>query len=102
FYGSMFFWLSSPENRQRPQWGITTVNMENTTSRPLRIGIIGYGNLGKGVVRALRQNPDMELVAIFTRRAPAELGLENAVSLDDIEAFKQNIDVMVLCGGSSK
>lgn len=98
----MFFWLSSPENRQRPQWGITTVNMENTTSRPLRIGIIGYGNLGKGVVRALRQNPDMELVAIFTRRAPAELGLENAVSLDDIEAFKQNIDVMVLCGGSSK
>src|SRR5690606_34520388 len=52
--------------------------------------------------RALRQNPDMELVAIFTRRAPAELGLENAVSLDDIEAFKQNIDVMVLCGGSSK
>src|SRR5690606_15468371 len=76
--------------------------MENTSSRPLRIGIVGYGNLGKGVASALAQNLDMELVAIFTRRAPASLGMANVVSLDEIEAYKDDIDVMVLCGGSSK
>ncbi len=76
--------------------------MEKNTRNTLRIGIVGYGNLGKGVELAVRQNPDMELVAIFTRRPPAALhGVSNVVSLAQIEDYKGKIDVMVLCGGSS-
>jgi len=72
-------------------------------SKLIRIGIVGYGNLGKGVETALSQNPDMELKAIFTRRAPETISSSSkVVSLDDIQKFKDQIDVMILCGGSAK
>ncbi len=71
----------------------------------IRIGIIGYGNLGRGVECAIRQNSDMELKAVFTRRNPETVKIltEGAVvrHIDDIEAWKDEIDVMILCGGSA-
>ncbi|MBQ4089662.1 MAG: diaminopimelate dehydrogenase [Clostridia bacterium] len=71
----------------------------------IRIGIIGYGNLGRGVECALKQNPDMELKAVFTRRDPAGVKiLTEGVQVrhvDDIPAWKDDIDVMILCGGSA-
>ncbi|MFS0574922.1 diaminopimelate dehydrogenase [Sporosarcina sp. 179-K 3D1 HS] len=70
----------------------------------IRIGIAGYGNLGRGVESAIGQNEDMELVGVFTRRNPEDVQLLNesvAVhSLDDIDQFKDEIDVLILCGGS--
>jgi diaminopimelate dehydrogenase len=67
------------------------------------LGIVGYGNLGKGVEMAVKQNPDMELVAIFTRRVPAALdSASKVVAIDQMEFFKGKIDVMILCGGSLK
>lgn len=69
----------------------------------MRVGIVGYGNLGKGVELAIRQQTDMELVAVFTRRPPQELvGVSNVVSFSQMTEYKDAIDVMVLCGGSSK
>lgn len=69
----------------------------------LKIGIVGYGNLGKGAELAIRQNPDMELVAIFTRRPPTELTTDSkVVSISQIEGYRGVIDVMILCGGSAK
>ncbi len=77
--------------------------MGNTSNNTLRIGIIGYGNLGKGVALAIRQNPDMELVSVFTRRDPSSIeGVPHVVSLAHVGDYKDRIDVMVLCGGSSK
>lgn len=77
--------------------------MKNTVKKNLKVGIVGYGNLGKGVESAIRQNPDMELVGIFTRRAPGTIDSQaNIISISEIEKFKEKIDVMVLCGGSSK
>ncbi|MNO34541.1 Meso-diaminopimelate D-dehydrogenase [compost metagenome] len=70
----------------------------------LKIGISGYGNLGKGVHKAIAQNPDMELVAIFTRRDPQQLGTVPGVHFEHISAAEQyigRIDVMILCGGSA-
>ncbi|MBO5197767.1 MAG: diaminopimelate dehydrogenase [Lachnospiraceae bacterium] len=71
----------------------------------IRIGIAGYGNLGKGVELAVRQNPDMELVGVFTRRAPESVALMTpgvkVYSLSDAEKLKDQIDVMILCGGSA-
>ncbi|MBQ3154935.1 MAG: diaminopimelate dehydrogenase [Clostridia bacterium] len=68
----------------------------------IRIGILGYGNLGRGVECALRQNPDMELVAVFSRRGNIDT-LTHALSLplDALEDYKDKIDVMILCGGSA-
>ena len=72
----------------------------------IRIGIYGYGNLGRGAELAIRQNPDMELVAFFTRRAPSELKtLTPDVPVCKAETafeWKDKIDVMILCGGSAK
>ena len=69
----------------------------------IRIGIVGYGNLGKGVLSALEQQKDMELVAIFTRREPNSLGLKdkNVQKMDTLPNFVDKIDVMILCGGSA-
>lgn len=68
----------------------------------LRVGIVGYGNLGKGVELAIRQNPDMELVGIFTRRSPEALGANSIfISIADLEKYQGKVDVMVLCGGSA-
>ena len=70
-----------------------------------RIGIFGYGNLGRGVENAIRQNGDMELVAVFTRRDPVSLKIGTAeaevVHASRVEEYKDKIDVMVICGGSA-
>ncbi len=71
----------------------------------MRIGIYGYGNLGKGVEDAIKRNPDMSLVAVFTRRSPDTLKIatENVpvVSSKEISDWKDKIDVLILCGGSA-
>ena len=71
----------------------------------IKIGIIGYGNLGRGVESAIRQNSDMELVAVFTRRSPdcVKISTSTAIvaTIADIEKYKDKIDVMILCGGSA-
>jgi len=70
--------------------------------RKIRLGIVGYGNLGRGVERAIAHHPDMELVAVFTRRNPDDLSTEvDKVHLSEIERYKDQIDVMILCGGSA-
>ena len=74
-------------------------------TQPIRIGIVGYGNLGRGVEAAIAQNPDLELVAIFTRRAPESLQVHNkqvkVLHVDAAEQYRDKIDVMILCGGSA-
>lgn len=71
--------------------------------KKIKIGIVGYGNLGKGAESAVRQNPDMELVAVFTRRSPEHIQSEAKVCpLSDVRQFEGKIDVMLLCGGSAK
>ena len=71
----------------------------------IRIGILGYGNLGRGVENAIRQNDDMELTAVFTRRNPADLKIATETakvySVDDAEKMADQIDVMIICGGSA-
>ena len=71
----------------------------------LRIGIFGYGNLGRGIESAIRQNDDMELVAVFTRRDPSTLKINTpsaaVVSASDVGNYADKIDVMVICGGSA-
>ena len=71
----------------------------------MKIGILGYGNLGRGVECAIKQNPDMELAAVFTRRDPETVSIltkDAAVcSVADVELWKDKIDVMILCGGSA-
>ena len=71
----------------------------------MKIGILGYGNLGRGVESAVRQNDDMELVCIFTRRDPASVhpATEGVAvySVDDVAKMQGKIDVLVLCGGSA-
>ncbi|GEK91582.1 diaminopimelate dehydrogenase [Alkalibacterium kapii] len=68
-----------------------------------RIGIVGYGNLGKGVEAGLKHSPDLELTGIFTRRQPDQLEtLSPAYSIDKLIDFKNSIDVLILCGGSQK
>ena len=70
----------------------------------IRIGILGYGNLGKGVELGIVQNQDMELVGVFSRRDPASLKLitENAKAyhINEAKDMTDIIDVMILCGGS--
>ena len=71
-------------------------------SNKIRVGIVGYGNLGKGVELALSQNPDFELQAIFTRRDPSSLPTKSKTEhMSEINNYKDKIDVMILCGGSA-
>ncbi|MBR3815262.1 MAG: diaminopimelate dehydrogenase [Clostridia bacterium] len=71
----------------------------------MKIGIYGYGNLGRGVEDSVKRNADMELAAVFTRRDPAslEIATENVpvVHTDDIDEWTDKIDVMIICGGSA-
>ena len=71
----------------------------------MKIGILGYGNLGKGVECAVKNNPDMELACVFTRRDPSTLKLLTAgvpvYSVADVEKHKNDVDVLVICGGSA-
>ena len=71
----------------------------------IRIGILGYGNLGRGVECAIKQNPDMELKAVFTRRNPADVQIltetAKVYSVEEAVNKKDEIDVLILCGGSA-
>jgi diaminopimelate dehydrogenase len=70
----------------------------------IKIAIMGYGNLGRGIEAAVRQNPDTELVAVFSRRDPKAVKTRTDIpvySADDILKFKDKIDVLILCGGSA-
>ncbi|MBO5286725.1 MAG: diaminopimelate dehydrogenase [Clostridia bacterium] len=71
----------------------------------IRIGIYGYGNLGRGVENAIKQNKDMELVAVFTRRDPSSVKIltegVKVYHVDNAPELKDQIDVMILCGGSA-
>lgn len=71
----------------------------------IRIGILGYGNLGRGVECAVKQNPDMELAAVFTRRDPADVRIMTETAkvyhVDEAVKMKDDIDVLILCGGSA-
>ena len=70
----------------------------------MKIGIYGYGNLGRGVEAALRQNPDMEIVGVFTRRDPATVKTVTGIpvySASLVQDFTAEIDVMIICGGSA-
>lgn len=72
--------------------------------KQIRIGIAGYGNLGRGVEAAIAKNSDMELVGVFTRRAPEEVTplytSTPVYTIDALREFESNIDVLILCGGS--
>lgn len=71
----------------------------------MKIGIVGYGNLGRGVEAAIAQNPDMELAGVFTRRDPDTLHIQTegvkVFHVNDAVNFQGEIDVMILCGGSA-
>lgn len=71
----------------------------------IRIGILGYGNLGKGIECAIKQNDDMELAAVFTRRDPSTVKIQTegvgVYPVSEAPSFKDKIDVMILCGGSA-
>ena len=71
----------------------------------IRIGIVGYGNIGRGVELAIERNDDMELVAVVTRRNPEDVRIltegVKKVHLDDVLSLKGEVDVMILCGGSA-
>ena len=71
----------------------------------IRLGIMGYGNLGRGVEVAVRDAADMELVAVFTRRDPSSVQILTAgvpvVNVSEVADWKDKIDVMILCGGSA-
>ena len=72
----------------------------------IRLGIVGYGNLAKGVECAIRQNPDLTLVAVFTRRAPETVKILTpevpVLPVSEAPQWKDQIDVLLLCGGSAK
>ncbi len=74
-------------------------------NQPIRIAILGYGNLGRGVELSLRQNPDMQLVAFFTRRKPETLCTNSpevpVYPIEQLESMQNDIDVVILCGGSA-
>ncbi|MBP1990417.1 diaminopimelate dehydrogenase [Paenibacillus eucommiae] len=68
----------------------------------IRVGIVGYGNLGRGVEMAIKQNPDMELTAVFSRRPVDQVASsQNIVHISEVEKYADLVDVMILCGGSA-
>lgn len=71
----------------------------------IKIGILGYGNIARGVEQAIRQNEDLALAAVFTRRDPAHVAVQTpgvpVLHVDDAPAWRDRIDVMILCGGSA-
>ena len=70
-----------------------------------KIAILGYGNLGRGVECAVKQAPDMELVAVFTRRDPSTVKIQTAgvpvLNVSEMEAWKDKVDLLIICGGSA-
>ncbi len=77
----------------------------NSAENPIRIAIVGYGNLGRGTELSIAQSPDMKLVGIFTRRNPSSVQPVNkdipVYSMEELLAKKDEIDVLILCGGSA-
>jgi len=73
--------------------------------KKIRIGIVGYGNVGRGVEQAITQNTDTELIAVFTRRDPTKITIANesakVLSINESTGMQSAIDVMILCGGSA-
>lgn len=71
----------------------------------IRVGIVGYGNLGRGTEASIRQQPDMELVAVFSRRSPDQVNISTpdakVLHIDEAKNYQDKIDVMILCGGSA-
>ena len=71
----------------------------------IKIGILGYGNLGRGVEAAIKMNDDMKLVAVYTRRSPESLTIRTdgvpVRSVAELEKGTEDIDVLVICGGSA-
>lgn len=71
----------------------------------IKIGILGYGNLGRGVECAVKQSEDMELAAVFTRRAPENVSIltkeAKVCHVDELETWRDQIDVLIICGGSA-
>ncbi len=71
----------------------------------IKVGILGYGNLGKGVESSIKQNKDMELVAVFTRRNPESLQIRTetakVLNISELEHMQKEIDVLIICGGSA-
>lgn len=71
----------------------------------IKVGIVGYGNLGRGIECALKQNEDMDLIAVFTRRNPADVTILTegvpVYSVEEIEKMQDRLDVVILCGGSA-
>lgn len=71
----------------------------------MKVGILGYGNLGRGIECAVKQNEDVELVAVFTRRDPSSVKIltdgVDVVNVSEIESYKDKIDVLIICGGSA-
>ena len=70
----------------------------------IRIGIYGYGNLGRGVELAIAQNPDLTAVGVFTRRSPDSVKTQTGIPVyasKDILEWKDKLDVVILCGGSA-
>src|SRR5690606_7797791 len=89
----------------KANWVQPTVECKSRgMSERIRIGIAGYGNLGRGVEAAIGKNPDMTLVGVFTRRDPAQLTPLNPSTavfrMDHLTAKRDDIDVLILCGGS--
>ncbi|MBQ4373561.1 MAG: diaminopimelate dehydrogenase, partial [Lachnospiraceae bacterium] len=71
----------------------------------MKVGILGYGNLGRGVEAAIKKSEDMELVAVYTRRDPSTLTIATpsaaVKSTADLDTGKEDIDVLIICGGSA-
>jgi len=81
-------------------------NMNPQSSAPIRIGIVGYGNLGRGVEAAIARTGDLTLTGIYTRRRPEDVQPINPAlpvyTMDQLEAHRDKVDVMILCGGSKQ
>ena len=70
----------------------------------IKVGICGYGNLGKGIEKEIKKSSDMKLVAIFTRRNPSDLNTNSdvpVININEMEKWNDKIDVMIMCGGSA-
>lgn len=81
------------------------VNHNEEEEKMIRVGIMGYGNLGRGIESAIRQNDDMELVAVFTRREPSDVKIQTegvkVYKVEEAKNLTDAIDVLILCGGSA-
>lgn len=101
-------WSEETVNQSRTCGGISARSRTQNggmRSMTIRVGIMGYGNLGRGVECALKQNPDMELTAVFTRRDPGSVKIltegVNVYPAKDAKDLADQVDVLILCGGSA-